>query len=94
MSWITRRTPPPDPEQANPNLVAERFPWLVDRFLESYICWREACLDARAAYRDWKMCRPPQRVLAFAGYRAALDREEHAAGIYSDWTERLLALER
>jgi len=30
--------------------------------------------------------------MAFAGYRAALDREQHAASIHSDWVERVRAL--
>jgi len=29
--------------------------------------------------------------MAFAGYRAALDREQHAASIHSDWAERVRA---
>jgi hypothetical protein len=39
-------------------------------------------------------CRPQQRGLGFAIYRAALEREEHAAGIHSDSAERLGALAR
>jgi hypothetical protein len=41
---------------------------VTDVFIESYVSWREACRDVQAAYRRWQTCKPPQRVLAFAGY--------------------------
>jgi hypothetical protein len=70
--------------------------WLTKRrtasaaeFAESYVCWREACEDVRAAYRRWADCQPQQRSLGFATYRAALEREELAANIHCDWAERL-----
>jgi hypothetical protein len=65
---------------------------LADGFVESWVSWREASDDVRIAYRWWSECARPQRALAFAGYRAALDREQHAASIHSDWTERVGAL--
>jgi hypothetical protein len=67
---------------------------VTDGFLETYVCWREACRDVDAAYGRWQTCRSPQRVLAFAGYRAALEREEHAARVHSSWAERLQASAR
>ena len=78
MSWTTR-------------LVAEPLPALVDEFLESWVCWREACEDVGSAYERWRNCEPPQRGLAFVSYRAALDREEEAARMHSVWTERVRA---
>jgi hypothetical protein len=60
----------------------------ADGFIESYVCWREACEDVGAAYGRWRSAEPAERELAFGGYRAALDREECAARIHSDWAER------
>jgi len=37
-------------------------------------------------------CERPQRALAFAGYRAALDREQLAASVHADWAQRVRAL--
>jgi len=67
---------------------------LADEFVESYVCWREACEDVRSAYRRWADCQPHQRDLGFATYRAALEREERAASIHSDWVKRLRAVAR
>jgi hypothetical protein len=39
----------------------------------------------------WAQSDAEQRELAFAGYRAALNREDQAARVYSIWTERLRA---
>jgi hypothetical protein len=65
----------------------------ADRFIESYVCWREACGDVRRAYGRWRGCAPSERGLAFATYRAALEREAHAASIHSDWTDRCRVLQ-
>jgi hypothetical protein len=61
----------------------------TDEFLESYICWREACEDVRSAYGRWATCASGERALGFAAYRAALEREELASGIHSDWVRSL-----
>jgi hypothetical protein len=74
--------------------VTERRSALGDAFVYSWVAWREATEDVRTAYRWWSKCARPQRALAFAGYRAALDREQHAASIYSDWAERIRLLGR
>jgi hypothetical protein len=89
MSWITRAIAAQHPRLAEPTL-SERS--LADEFLESYVCWREACEDVRSAYEGWRKCQPPEGGLEFESYRAALDREEHAARIHSDWAERLRAV--
>jgi hypothetical protein len=60
---------------------------LVDGYLASWFRWREACEDVRGAYDVWRTCARPQRALAFASYRAALDREEHAALSHSGWNQ-------
>ena len=60
----------------------------VDELFESYLRWREACDDLRAAYERWDDCPPGQRVLAFDGYLAALEREERAAHAHSQVSRR------
>jgi hypothetical protein len=41
------------------------------------------CEAVHSAYECWQQCKLAQRGLAFARYRAALDREEQAARVYS-----------
>jgi hypothetical protein len=69
--------------------LAAEHSGLVDAFLDSYICWREACEDVWSAYRRWTECKPQQRPLGFAAYQSALDREEHAANLHCQWEERV-----
>jgi hypothetical protein len=90
MSWMTRGARSRDA----PHSVTERRSALGDAFVDSWVAWREATEDVRTAYRWWSECARPQRALAFAGYRAALDREQHAANIHSDWAERIRAVGR
>jgi len=66
----------------------------VDEFFDSWVGWREACEDVRSAYDRWETCNAAQRGLAFANYRAALDREDYAAAVYSAWMGRLHATKR
>ena len=65
---------------------------LTYAFLESWMSWRESCEDVRSAYQSWSECACPQRPLAFADYRAALDREQLAAGIYANAAWRIRTL--
>jgi hypothetical protein len=60
---------------------------VADGFIESYVYWREACEDVHATYECWGTCKSPARMLAFGSHRAALDREEHAAGIHASWAD-------
>jgi hypothetical protein len=62
---------------------------LVDDVIERYVCWREACAGVDAAYAAWHVARRGERRLAGAAYVAALDREEHAALVYSQMIERV-----
>jgi hypothetical protein len=71
--------------------LAEVRPLLADEYLESYVSWREACEDVRAAYGRWAERGRGRGKLEFAAYQAALDQEEHAAGIYREWTDRVTA---
>jgi hypothetical protein len=90
MSWITRVLVPQPSADAEATLAADS---LVDEFLESYVCWREACEDLRTAYEGWADSESAQHDVTFDAYRAALDREEHAAGIHARWAQRLRAVE-
>jgi len=67
---------------------------VADEFLESYVCWREACEDVRKAYARWGSSSQRHRALAFESYRASLDREDHAARLHSEWAEQARALKR
>jgi len=62
---------------------------LVDRFIETYVEWREECDDLRRAYRCWASSTWPDRDLAFGAYCAALDREEKAASVHQLVSQRL-----
>ena len=60
---------------------------LGDAFVDSWVSWREASEDVRTAYRSWNESAGRHRGLAFETYRAALDREQHAASIHSHWAQ-------
>ena len=85
MSWVVRAAQ----RQRDARAATERRSRLTDAFLESWVSWREACEDVRRAYRSWSTCARPQRALAFAGYRAALDREQVAASVHADAARRI-----
>jgi hypothetical protein len=88
MSWVPRGAR----SRVQPEAATKRRSALADAFVDSWVSWREANEDVRIAYRWWSECARPQRALAFASYRAALDREQHAASVHSDWAERVRAL--
>lgn len=67
---------------------------LADEYVESYVCWREACEDVRAAYERWTACGSDCSDLGFALYFAALDREAQAAGVHLSWVTRVGAAVR
>ncbi|HEX4717065.1 MAG TPA: hypothetical protein VH300_00945 [Thermoleophilaceae bacterium] len=67
----------------------EESPFLMDDFLESYLSWREEAANARGAYADWRAAPERDAPWAFAEYRWALDREEHAARLLRESSERL-----
>jgi hypothetical protein len=64
---------------------------LVDDVIERYVCWREACAGVDSAYAAWHAARRGERRLAGAAYIAALDREQHAALVYSQTVQRVAA---
>jgi hypothetical protein len=61
----------------------------IDALLEVYLSWRAECDAVRQTYRSWTDSNRSQRALAYAGYVAALDREEHAARAYAHQIERV-----
>jgi hypothetical protein len=61
-------------------------PELVDALMEAYVDWREECLALRYAYERWSNVTLDERNVAFAAYRAALDREEQASSVYAERT--------
>jgi hypothetical protein len=64
--------------------------WAIDELLQCYVSWREECHGVRLAYRRWIDSERAEGRLAYAGYVAALDREERAAHAYADHLERFL----
>jgi hypothetical protein len=98
MSWITKQIAWRLPSLGDTEAEAETAvdtaaeaeqDALTDSFLESYVCWREACTDVHSTYERWKSGEGREQALAFEAHRAALDREEHAADIHSKWARRL-----
>jgi hypothetical protein len=61
----------------------------VDAFVERYVDWREQCEVLDSAYRGWARATGSERDMAFAMYRAALDREEMTARDYELAAARL-----
>jgi hypothetical protein len=48
-----------------------------------YARWRRECAVVREAYAGWRDAAAHQTPLAFAAYRAALDREQRAGDFYA-----------
>jgi hypothetical protein len=69
----------------------------VDRMIDSYVAWREACVQLRSAHERWLAAhmtdRDAQRC-SHAAYAAALEQEEQAALVYQGWVERVGASAR
>jgi hypothetical protein len=61
----------------------------VDELVERYLDWREQCDALDSAYQGWAQATGLERDVAFALYRAALDREEKAARAYEQAAVRL-----
>jgi hypothetical protein len=61
---------------------------LVDRLIEAYVSWREACLHVSDAYGSWASETGLGATSAFGRYMAALDREERAAEVYAGLVRR------
>jgi hypothetical protein len=55
----------------------------VDEAIDAYVDWREECVSVSEAYELWADTPAGEAGLAFAAYRAALDREERASQTYA-----------
>jgi hypothetical protein len=66
--------------------------WTINELVERYISWREASCAVRTAYQQWANSHRAERKLAYAGYLAALDREEQAARTYAGHVDRIRRL--
>jgi hypothetical protein len=64
----------------------------VDKLVDDYVSWREACAAVSAAYDKWRCAGRDDQALAFSVYIAALDGEEAAATLYQQAVERLAAM--
>jgi hypothetical protein len=61
----------------------EISPDLVDRLIDLYCDWRAERADVQAAYERFRDAPAADRIIAFAAYRAALDREQSACEAYA-----------
>ena len=62
---------------------------LVDRLIDAYVNWREACLRVSDAYDSWTGETGPGGTSAFGSYMAALEQEERAAEVYAGLVRRV-----
>jgi hypothetical protein len=62
---------------------------LIDELMEAYVEWREECAGLLQAYERWASVPATDRELAFAAYKAALDREQQASAVYSSRIDRV-----
>jgi hypothetical protein len=61
---------------------------LIDKLVEAYVDWREACVRVDDAYRACARETGPWGAVAFGLYVAALDAEEQAADAYAGLVRR------
>ena len=57
--------------------------------LQRYVAWREECRALWRAYQRWTDSTRRECGLAYAGYLAALDREDLTARTYADQIKRV-----
>jgi hypothetical protein len=55
----------------------------INAVVAAYSAWRRECAGVRAAYCRWTRAARRDACFAFAAYRLALDREQHAADVYA-----------
>jgi hypothetical protein len=61
---------------------------LLDRLVDAYVDWRDACARVNDAYRSWSSESSPRNEAAFGTYLAALDAEQQAAEVYAGFVSR------
>jgi hypothetical protein len=62
---------------------------VVDKLIDAYVSWREACLRVSNAYGSWAGETGPGATSSFGRYMAALDQEERAADVYAGLVRRV-----
>jgi hypothetical protein len=61
----------------------------VDKMVDAYVDWHEACILVSDANCFWSSAPGPDLTVAFRWYMAALDREERAAEVYARLVRRV-----
>jgi hypothetical protein len=61
---------------------------LIDEAFAAYLHWRDTCAEVRQAYGRWRAATARDAGITFHAYRAALEREEHAALLYGRLVSR------
>ena len=74
------------------NSWAERL--LIDDAFDAYLEWRDESAEVWHAYQRWNGAPAREARRKFWAYRAALEREEHAACVYGRLVSRLEARAR
>jgi anti-sigma-K factor RskA len=64
---------------------------LADDMTDAYVDWREERATVWLAYDGWTSAPASDAAVAFAVYRAALDRKERAAELYGRLVMQLAA---
>jgi hypothetical protein len=67
---------------------------LIDKLVEAYVDWREACVQVDDSYRACARETGPWGAIAFGLYVATLDAEERAADAYAGLVRRAEKLPR
>ena len=62
---------------------------LVDKMIDGYVEWRQACRAVNDAYRSWSSATGTGAAATFWSYSAALDQEERAAEVYAGLVRRV-----
>ena len=71
-----------------PLIDAVSRPRLVDRLVDAYVDWRQACAWVNDSYRRCANEIGPRGRVAFGIYMAALDAEQQAAEVYAGLVRR------
>jgi hypothetical protein len=67
---------------------------LIDDAFDAYLEWRDESAEVWHAYKRWNGALAREARRKFWAYRAALEREEHAARVYGWLVSRLEARAR
>lgn len=65
---------------------------LIDDAFDAYLDWRDESAEVWNAYERWNGAPAREARRRFWAYRAALEREEHAARVYGRLASRLEAI--